>query len=253
MSRHPRGLPRRSLAASAIVLLITIGTFGLPQPARGTGADLAELPDPLGYVSDYAGVLDVGWKSRIRSVCQDLERKTGIEMVVVTVKDLGRYRTARRYAEALYRGWGIGTAQQDHGVLVFAVPDRKESAVTVGRSLGMVITPEALAKVSSQTLDPFFNRDQYGEGLYQLTVGLASSVQDIRVGNNPRTRARGVAVFLMSVTGVGAVVFLWWITRPDLHHPFQRLRRGEYWASGQGGFRGNFGGFGGGTSGEGLS
>ena len=43
------------------------------------------LPDPRGYVSDYANVLDDDWKARIRSVCQDLERKTGIEMVVVTV------------------------------------------------------------------------------------------------------------------------------------------------------------------------
>jgi len=45
--------------------------------------------------------------------------------------------------------------------------------------------------------------------------------------------------------------FLWWLSRPDLRHPFGRLRRGQYWGSGQGGFGGNFGGMGGGMSGEG--
>src|SRR6185295_13353781 len=42
-----------------------------------------QLPEPRGYVSDHAQAIDGDWKERIRSVCQDLERKTGIEMVVV--------------------------------------------------------------------------------------------------------------------------------------------------------------------------
>src|SRR5688572_21726803 len=37
--------------------------------------DKPSLPGPLGYVSDHAGVLEAEWKARIRSVCQDLERK----------------------------------------------------------------------------------------------------------------------------------------------------------------------------------
>ena len=34
-----------------------------------------KLPDPMGYVSDHAKVLDDDWKERIRSVCQDLGAK----------------------------------------------------------------------------------------------------------------------------------------------------------------------------------
>jgi uncharacterized protein len=49
-----------------------------------------------------------------------------------------------------------------------------------------------------------------------------------------------------------ALSFFWWITRPDLRHPYKRIQKGEYWGTGQGGFGGNFGGFGGGTNGEGY-
>ena len=52
--------------------------------------------DPQGYVSDHAGVIDAEWRERIRSVCQDLERKTGVEMVVVTVPSLKPYRLGQR-------------------------------------------------------------------------------------------------------------------------------------------------------------
>lgn len=63
----------------------------------------------MGYVSDHAGVLDAEWKERIRSVCQDLERKTGVEMVQVTVPSIKPFLSANEYAAALYGKWGIGS------------------------------------------------------------------------------------------------------------------------------------------------
>ena len=42
------------------------------------------LPSPIGSVSDHAQVVDDAWKERIRSVCTDLEKKSGVEMVIVT-------------------------------------------------------------------------------------------------------------------------------------------------------------------------
>jgi hypothetical protein len=43
-----------------------------------------QLPEPRGYVSDHAQAID-GVEERIRSVCQDLGRRPGVEMVVVTI------------------------------------------------------------------------------------------------------------------------------------------------------------------------
>jgi len=59
-----------------------------PELAHGLPQGKPPLPEPLGYVSDHAGVIEADWKARVRSVCQDLERKTGVEMVVVTVNTL---------------------------------------------------------------------------------------------------------------------------------------------------------------------
>jgi uncharacterized protein len=210
------------------------------------------LPEPLGYVSDHAGVFDADWKARVRSVCQDLERKTGVEMVVVTVKSLGPYRTAHEYASALFQGWGIGSAQREHGVLILAVMDERLAAVTLGRSMLGVISPSILEEVAGLYLDPMFRAGHVDEGLYRAAVVLAAASQHVRAGGETRTHAKGLGLWLTLLAGIGAFAFLWWISRPDLRHPFGRLRRGEFWASGQGGFGGNFGGFGGGTGGEGL-
>ncbi|MGH9601960.1 MAG: TPM domain-containing protein, partial [Terriglobales bacterium] len=151
-----------------------------------------------------------------------------------------------------YQRWGIGTAQQEHGILVLLVLNDRQAAITVGRSLIPVIPPAVLATIRSQALAPAFRSGHYGEGLYRAVVALAAAAQEVRAGVPTKARARGLGIVLTLLTCALALAFLWWISRPDLRHPYGRIRRGEFWGSGQGGFGGNFGGFGGGMSGDGL-
>jgi uncharacterized protein len=238
------------MAAAVLGLVLTFGS--VPYSARATPTDRTPVPQPLGYVTDQAGILDPDWKARIRSVCQDLERKTGVEMVVVIVKNLEPYRSANEYASAIYQRWGVGSVQKEHGVVILAAIQERRAAVTVGKPLIGRLSAAIVDNVGRQYVDPAFRQGEYGEGLYRTTVALASGLHEIRVDEPSRSHLKGLGVILTVFTGIGAFAFLWWISRPDLRHPFGRLRRGEFWGSGQGGFGGNFGGFGGGTSGEGL-
>jgi uncharacterized protein len=201
-------------------------------------------------------VIDPAWKERIRSVCQDLERKTGVELVVVTVPSTQPYATVKDYAEALYQRWGIGTAQKEHGVLVLAVIDPStgsgRATVTLGKSMLPIITPSVVEEIGSKYLEPAFRQGQFEEGLYRAVVALASASQNVQGGEPSRHKLKGFGIFLTATMSLGALWFLLWISRPDLRHPYGRLRRGEFWNSGQGGFGGTIGGFGGGMSGEGL-
>ena len=235
-----------------VALVLVLSGNGSPPFASATAPDRPPVPQPLGYVTDQAGILDPDWKARIRSVCQDLERKTGVEMVVVTVKNLAPYGSANEYASTIYQRWGVGSAQKEHGLVILAAIEERRAAVTVGKGLVGRVSPAMVEDVGRQYVDPAFRQAEYGEGLYRTTVALASGLHDVRVGEPSRSHMKGLGLILTVFTGLGAFAFLWWISRPDLRHPFGRLRRGEFWGSGQGGFGGNFGGFGGGTSGEGL-
>ena len=238
----------RSKPLMVALLWLLVGAEG----ANAVPTGRIPLPEPLGYMSDHAQVVDGDWKARIRSVCQDLERKTGVELVLVTVPTLKPFASAYDYATALYERWGIGTAQEEHGVLVLVAVQDHQAAITVGRRMLPVITHQVMSKVGSEYLDPALKTGHFEEGLYRTAVALASASQHIRVGSPSHTHFKGVGFWITLFTSVGALSFLWWISRPDLRHPYARIRRGEYWGSGQGGFGGNFGGFGGGTSGEGY-
>ncbi len=210
------------------------------------------LPGPQGYVSDHAQAIDGGWKERIRSVCQDLERKTGVEMVVVTVPTIKPFGSANEYATALYEKWGIGSTQQEHGVMVLVAVQERQAAITLGRKMWPVITPAVVNQVGRESLHPSIDLGHFGEGLYLTVVALASPAQEVRVGDIGKGHSKGLGFWLAIITGIGAFAYFWWVSRPDLRHPFKRIQKGEYWGTGQGGFGGNFGGFGGGTGGEGY-
>jgi uncharacterized protein len=211
-----------------------------------------KLPDPMGYVSDHAKILDEEWRTRIRSVAQDLERKTGVEMVVVTVPTVKPFPSANEYATAIYEKWGIGSTQQEHGILLLLAVEERQAAMTLGRQMLPVITPAVMTQIGSEYLHPSVDLGHFGEGLYRTAVALASHSQDIRVGTRSRIHYKGIGFWITLLTSLSAIAFFWWISRPDLRHPYRRIQQGEYWGTGQGGFRGNWGGFGGGTSGEGY-
>lgn len=216
------------------------------------GEKKPDFPTPLGYVSDYADLIEADWQSRIRVVCKELEDRTGVEMIVVTIETASPHSHAREYAEELYKEWHIGAAQQERGMLLLASSKERQAVVVLGRSLLSAIGKSKLDELSTQYLIPMFQNAQYGESLYRAAVGLASaSGSAVQVAAEPKRSSS--AGFWMNVAVALAMLFaLWRFTRPERRHPFQRWRRGGYWSTGQGGFGGNFGGFGGSTRGQGL-
>jgi uncharacterized protein len=210
------------------------------------------LPSPMGYVSDHAQVVEPEWKDRIRSVCIDLEKKSGVEMVIVTVPTIKPYPSAKHYADALYEKWQIGSTQQEHGLMVVVAVQERQAAMALGRQMFPVITPEVRTDVSRLYLQPAIERGHFGEGLYRTAVALATPAQEVRLNTPSRPRIKGLGVWITLGTTIAVVGFFWWLSRPDLRHPYRRIQKGEYWGTGQGGFGGNWGGFGGGTSGEGY-
>ncbi len=210
------------------------------------------FPTPLGYVSDYAHLLDDEWYAQIRAVCKDLETNTAVEMLVVTLDTIQPLPHAQDYASQLYEAWRIGTAQQERGMLLLVAVKERQAVVVVGKSLLPVVTPQKLDELSLNFLQPMFRSGDYGANVYRSALSLASIAGKVPLPKEKKSSKRSAA-FWMNLTVVFLMVYaLWRFTRPERRHPFPRWKRGEYWGTGQGGFGGNFGGFGGGTGGQGL-
>lgn len=232
--------------------LILIFMMTVSATSAGMTPKEQNLPTPLGYVSDYANLLDEEWHKLIRSVCKDLETTSGIEMLVVTLPTISPLSHVQEYASRLYEAWRIGTAQQERGILLLVAVKERQAAVAVGKSLLGVLTPKELDEMSLKFLRPMFRSGDYGVNVYRSAVSLATVAAKIPIQHEPKKPKRS-AGFWMNLGVVFLMLYaLWRFTRPERRHPFPRWKKGEYWGTGQGGFGGNFGGFGGGTGGQGL-
>ena len=68
-----------------------------------------QIPDPVGYVNDFAGILDPAVEQQMQAVIEEVRQKSGGEIVVVTLSDLGG-REAMDVARDIGRAWGVGAA-----------------------------------------------------------------------------------------------------------------------------------------------
>ncbi|HDM90092.1 MAG TPA: TPM domain-containing protein, partial [candidate division WOR-3 bacterium] len=135
-----------------------------------------QLPNPVGYVNDFAGIIDPQWESKIEAVIQEVKDKTGAEIAVVTVNSIEPYGTIEEYAVKLFEKWGIGEEEKDNGVLVVVALDIRKVRIEVGYGLEGAIPDGFAGEIIRKTIVPFFRKGSYGEGLYYGVLRLARRI-----------------------------------------------------------------------------
>jgi uncharacterized protein len=96
-----------------------------------------QVPPPRGLVNDFANVLSADDEARIERIAQDVRDKSGGEIAVVTLPDIGE-RDPGDVALQIGREWGVGQKAQigdqrrNAGVVILLVP-RETSATGRGR------------------------------------------------------------------------------------------------------------------------
>jgi len=148
---------------------------------------------PQGYVSDFAGVMDAPTRAEINRYCAAVERATGAQIAIVTVKTVDG-APLEDFANELFRQWGIGPKESQEGVmLLFAIDDR-HSRLEVGRGLEPVITDGASGALLREMRAPLRAGD-YG-GAFRIAaqrlgerIGKAKGVS-IEEGDRPQSKER---------------------------------------------------------------
>jgi uncharacterized protein len=138
--------------------------------AGGSGA-VAEGGEVPGYreiyVNDYADLLDAGAEARVRADLIELYERTGIEMTVLTIEDMGSFDhqgTIESFATRLFNTWGIGNAVRNDGVLVLVSRFDREMRIELGSGYGRA-RDDDMKRVIDEVFTPAFRRDDYRGGI----------------------------------------------------------------------------------------
>lgn len=207
------------------------------------------LPDPTGFVNDYAEVIDPATQARLETILKNLQQRADIQLAVVTVPTTGEV-AAFDYTLQLARKWGIGPAggEQKGLILLVAVNDRKFQ-IQPSRHLQGDLPDGLVGAIGREMRDPF-RRGDFSGGIAGAVETLVATLAEKRGfsidgidrsralrGSQPARRASGGGGF-----GLGTCCFMLVILF---------ILLAVFGKSGGGGGGSNFrgGGFGGGGSG----
>ena len=228
------------------------------------GVSIASFPKPVGYVSDYAGIVPEGERQAIELLATEVESKTSAEIAVVTIPNLPEdYGSIEQYAVDLFAEWGIGKKGKDNGLLFLVSFAERKIRIEVGYGLEGIIPDGLAGRIIRDEITPRFKNGRYGEGLLAgaaAAAGIIAKDADVELtGEN----ARLVSQYATSAGRgfpLGNLLFLiilFALLGPRLFLPLMLgTMLGGFWGGGRGGFGGGgmgggFGGFGGGMSGGG--
>lgn len=200
------------------------------------------FPKLTGRVVDDANAFKSSQVKELTSLLVGLEKDSGIQAVVVTVKSLQGYDVAD-YTVRLAEEWKIGSKQKDNGLILLIAPNERDVRLEVGYGLEHKLTDGISGYIIRNSIIPNFRSGNYfggaKDGLIMInnimTGKTTISQEDIRASQQAENEG----------SGIGYLIFLLLIAFLFRGRLFPLLLFGSM-GGGRGGRGGGFGGFGGG-------
>ncbi len=171
-----------------IALGLALQLCGLPLLAQSRSAEQYVPAQPIGMVSDFAGVIDQPSLTEMDAILTRLQGATGAEVAVVTLPTIGDL-DASEVALAIGRKWKIGLKadvgdqRRNAGAVVLLVPRTAGAAnsgqirIEVGNGLEGILT-DARAYQVRAAMGPDLSREAYGAGLLTGVRAIAALVAE---------------------------------------------------------------------------
>jgi uncharacterized protein len=154
-----------------------------------TAALALDFPPLTGRVVDQAGVMSVDSRSAVEAKLQDLEDKSGIQLVVATVKSL-QGSDIETYANQLFRTWKLGQTQKNNGVLLLVAPAEHKVRIEVGYGLEGTLTDALSSVIISSAIVPRFKANDYSGGIERGVDGIISVLNGDTTDWQPKVEVR---------------------------------------------------------------
>jgi uncharacterized protein len=210
-------------------------TFLLCLPSLALALDFPALS---GRVVDQAGVMTAESRSDVEAKLKGLEDKSGIQLVVATVKSL-QGSDIETYANQLFRFWKLGEAKKNNGVLLLVAPSEHKVRIEVGYGLEGTLTDALSSVIIASAIIPRLKTGDFSGGIERGVDGIISVLSGDKSEwqQKARVRSEGSASDFNKLFPllffVLLIFFIWYLIR-HANGP-----------GGPGGGRGGRGGYGG--------
>lgn len=152
-------------------------------------AHAIDFPALTGRVVDQANVIPAPSRSAIEAKLDELEQKSGIQLVVATVNSL-QGNDIETFANQLFRYWKLGEAKRNNGVLLLVAPKDRKVRIEVGYGLEGTLTDALSNVIITGAIVPRFKANDYAGGIERGVDGIISVLTTDAAEWQPRATIR---------------------------------------------------------------
>lgn len=154
------------------------GLLCLGALAGAQTGSYAPYPNPdAGYVTDLADLLSDEQERRLEGWLQQAEKRSGVEIVVVTIHSISDYPRTRNgsieeFAWALFNAYGVGNMPRNNGVLLLVADRDRQARIELGTGHERRRNND-VSRIMRQVIMPCLRKERYAAGVIQGTKELA--------------------------------------------------------------------------------
>jgi uncharacterized protein len=248
--------------SSLVLLVLVVLLFFTPFVQVQAGENIPQASHEF-YVYDEANIINEELSQYIIQINKDLYQQTGAQIVVAVINSL-EGGTIEEYSNQLFREWGIGSSQENNGVLLLITLEEKFAWIEVGYGLEGAIPDGKAGEILDQSIIPYFRQEQYSQGILQGFQSILNIVeQEYQIGVSPQITPQNnhentqnesqEMSLLQKILLIGAIIVFLFIDFTFFRGflTFTLLRSLSRGRGGGGGNRGGGGSSGGGGAGRG--
>ncbi|WP_226675616.1 TPM domain-containing protein [Mesobacillus jeotgali] len=164
---NQKRLPGLAAILGILLLLIPAGAIAAPN----------EIPSPVGdiYVQDFANVLNENEEIQLKNIGRSIDDQTTSQIAVLTVDSIGE-SSIEEYSVEAYRKFGLGTEENDNGVLLVIAMQEKKIRIEVGYGLEGIIPDGKAGRILDEYAIPHLQNDQPNLAVMNTYQALANEV-----------------------------------------------------------------------------
>src|SRR3989338_114690 len=147
---------RNAVLAVMLLLVATVTTYA------------QQYPKPTGYVNDFGNLLTREQGASLNDKLAAFEKKTTIEIAVVTVPWLNN-QSIEDYTRGLAKEWGVGKRGQNNGVVFLIAPEERKMRIETASGARSILTNSRADQIRDDAVLPRFKAGNMAQGIIDGT------------------------------------------------------------------------------------
>jgi uncharacterized protein len=166
--------PRRAGARRLLAAAACTAALWLAAPLRAQ--DTSGLPPRSeSFVTDSAGVIGPERSAQLESYLDQLQKKTGVQFAVLTVRTTGGEDPAT-YKVRVFKAWGIGRKAEMDGLLLLCAMQERRTVFETGYGLEGTLPDGWQARMLREMLVPRFQAGEYADGITFAVIAASERI-----------------------------------------------------------------------------